>query len=145
MRTIRNTKGRRRKLLGALGLALSAATALAVYAERPAEAVQIPNLKLTKFGVESGLLTVLFAKELCSCHFVDGLSLDQCLATSNLPSGADKVVGVDIDENATTVSAHYTLLAHAFSLQTGPAAAASFDRSHPEFGCVLTAGPGITP
>ncbi len=138
MRRIRNTK----KLLGALGLA---AAALAIFAERPAEAVAIPNLKLTKFGVESGLLTVLFSKELCSCHFVDGLSLDQCLATSNLPSGADKVVGVDIDENAKTVSAHYTVLAHTFALQTGPAAAAAFDQSHPEFGCVLTAGPGITP
>jgi hypothetical protein len=140
MRTYRDTK----KLFGALGLAGIAAAALAVFAERPAEAVAIPDLKLTKFGVESGLLTVLFAKELCSCHFVDGLPLDQCLATSNLPSGADKVVGVDIDENAKTVSSHYTVLAHAFSLNTGPSAAAAFDQNHPEFGCVLTAGPGIT-
>ena len=68
MRTFRNMK----QLLGALGLAGIAAAALAVFAERPAEAVAIPDLKLTKFGVESGLLTVLFAKELCSCHFVDG-------------------------------------------------------------------------
>jgi hypothetical protein len=65
------------------------------------------------------------------------------MQTSNLPSGAEKVVSVNIDENAKTVSAKYTLLAHGISLHPGPAAAAAFDANHPEFGCVLTAGPGI--
>jgi hypothetical protein len=133
-----------RKTAKVLALATAIAMVLAFLAERPAEAVSIPDLKLTKFGVESGLLTVLFAKELCSCHFVDGLTIDDCLKTSNLPDGADKVVNVDVDENAKTVSAHYTLLAHAFSLKTGPSTSAAFQEDHPEFGCLLTAGPGIT-
>jgi hypothetical protein len=114
----------------------------AVSAERRAEAVSIPDLKLTQFGVESGLLTVIFSKELCSCHFVDGLTIDQCKATSNLPSGADKIIDLQVDEQNKTIAASYNLLARAISpLHTGPAAAAAFDQEHPEFGCVLTAGP----
>jgi hypothetical protein len=116
---------------------------LVVATQGPADAAQGPEVKTTQFAVESGLLDVIFAKELCSCHFVDGISYNECLATANLPGDATKIVDVDIDEQAHTVSADFNFFARFVSSSPGRKAVAAFDPAQPQFGCVEVEGPAV--
>ena len=106
------------------------------------------NLSVTEFALSSGIFNSVFAKELCSCHFVDELSREDCTANDNLPGIAHKLVTVEVDENAKTVRsayiAHDAILAIARTIGinhdflVGGSATAQLDQEHPEFGCVLT-------
>lgn len=135
------------KTKGALGGGLLLAGAVALVALlAPARADAVgggPDMAVTKFAIESGLLNVVFSKELCSCHFVDEQTVDDCMQTANLPSDALRVVAFDVDEQRKTVSARFKLTASFVTPNPGPAAAAAFDVAHPEFGCVATKGPGV--
>src|SRR5262249_39209512 len=66
--------------LGVVPTTLSISTAVT-----PARAVGGVDLQVTKFALEKGVFNAIFAKELCSCQFVDGLTLDECKARDNLP------------------------------------------------------------
>ena len=113
-----------------------------------AEAVSGPKLDAGKFALEKGVFNTIFAKELCSCHFVDGLTLDECKARDNLPSIAHSLVDISVDPQAKTVSSAYKGRAtiNAFTqsiglgtlLTLGGSSTARYDDAHPEFGCVLT-------
>lgn len=123
--------------------------ALAVLAAPAARAADFPNqIKIARFAIETGLFNVIFAKELCSCLFVDGLSRPECEARDNLPAAAHKLVTLKIDPSAKTVSSTFVatqvkaalLLAGVpFNFQIGGPAEAKL--VSPELGCVLTKGP----
>jgi hypothetical protein len=127
-------------------LAGAAAFAL-VLAVTPARAVGGVDLSVTKFALEKGVFNTMFAKEYCSCQFVDGLTLDDCKAHDNVPSIAHKLVNIRVDPNAHTVTSTYlghdTINAVTETLGLGDvaiggSATARFDDAHPEYGCVLT-------
>jgi len=142
-----STKSSRTKSV--LGLALSAIAMMATLTSRPldARAVGGVDLQVTKFAVEEGVFNTIFAKELCSCQFVDGLTLEECKARDNLPSIAHAIVNITVDDRAHTVSSAYkghdtvnqlTASLGLGDLQIGGSATAKFDEAHPELGCVLT-------
>jgi hypothetical protein len=123
-----------------------AAAALVTFSTR-AQAVGGVDLKVTKFALETGVFNSLFAKELCSCQFVDGLSLDDCIARDNVPSIAHDLVNISVDPDAHTVSSAYrghdvvdgiVAAIGIGSMPLGGSATAQYDDAHPEFGCVLT-------
>jgi len=149
-----------RKYILALMVALLAVGTLATRAN----AVGAPELKLGRFGIESGLFNVIFAKELCSCLFVDGLPIDdqdelqrqlsECKAHDNLPAALHYLVSIEpvIERDAegkairAIVSSKYARslgLASRLGIRPGPSASASYDFSKPEDGCVMTSGPGL--
>src|SRR5438093_9306691 len=128
--------------LGVVATALSISTAVT-----PARAVGGVDLQVTKFALEKGVFNAIFAKELCSCQFVDGLTLDECKARDNLPSVAHAIVNLDVDANAHTVKSAYKghdTIARATAalglgeVTVGGSATATWDAAHPEYGCVLT-------
>jgi hypothetical protein len=128
--------------LGVVATALSISTAVT-----PARAVGGVDLQVTKFALEKGVFNAIFAKELCSCQFVDGLTLDECKARDNLPGIAHSIVNITVDPQAKTVSSAYkghdTIDGLTASLGLGQvliggSATAKMDDEHPEFGCVLT-------
>lgn len=134
---------RRKSLLPATAVAV-ALSLVALLAPTRADAVGGgPDFAVTKFAIESGLLNVIFSKELCSCHFVDEQTVEDCMQTANLPSDALRVVSFDVDEQQKTVSARFKLTANFVTPNPGPRAAAAFDPARPELGCVATAGPGV--
>lgn len=128
--------------LGVVATTLSISTAVT-----PARAVGGVDLQVTKFALEKGVFNAIFAKELCSCQFVDGLTLDECKARDNLPSIAHSIVNLSVDPRAKTVSSAYkghdvissvTASLGLGEVTAGGSATAKFDDAHPEFGCVLT-------
>ena len=136
-------------------LALAVVAALATFLTGPsAEAVGIAELKVGKFALEKGVFNTIFAKELCSCQFVNGLTLQECEARDNLPAIAHKLVNLTVDKEKHTVNSSYkgadevraAAASLGFDLVTiGGPAEARFDDEHPEWGCVLTKLPSETP
>jgi hypothetical protein len=134
-----------------------------------AKDVNSPEFKLGEFGLTSGLFNVIFAKELCSCMYVDSAPITErtatfaddldavkkgCTAQDNLPGPihyiANIVPNVEFDAAGkpvrATVSSDYISplnLAEYVGLRPGPGATAVYDFAHPENGCLLTRGPGI--
>jgi len=114
----------------------------------PAKAVGGTQLAVGKFALEKGVFNTIFAKEICSCQFVDGLTLQECQERDNLPPISHSLVNLTIDPVAKTVTSTYkgreTINDFARShglgehLRVGGPATARFDEAHPEFGCVLT-------
>lgn len=115
----------------------------------PARAADFPNqIKIARFAIETGLFNVIFAKELCSCLFVDGLTRPECEARDNLPAAAHQLVTLKVDQNAKKVSSTFiaakvktalVLAGIPFNFQIGGPAEAKL--VSPELGCVLTKGP----
>lgn len=112
-----------------------------------AKAVGRVELEVTAFALNKGVFNSIFAKELCSCQFVDGLTLEECKARDNLPGVAHQIVDITVDPEAKTVSSTYkgretiNRLTSSLGIQNpviGGPATARFDEAHPEFGCVLT-------
>jgi hypothetical protein len=114
-----------------------------------ARAVGGVDLQVGEFALTSGVFNSVFAKELCSCHFVDELSTEDCKAHDNLPGIAHQIVNIEVDDAAKTVTASYkgreTIAAVTgiatlglATVKLGGPASARFDAEHPEFGCVLT-------
>ena len=129
-------------------LAAVAAVAVVCVASS-ARAVGGVNLQVGEFALKTGVFNSVFAKELCSCQFVDGLSFDDCKAHDNLPGIAHQLVNIEVDPDAKTVTSSYkgkeTIAAITgiatlglATVNLGGPASARLDQDHPEFGCVLT-------
>ena len=58
----------------------------------PTLADAISKIKVSQFAIETGMFNTLFAKELCTCMYVDGMGMNECKARDNLPSVAHLVV-----------------------------------------------------
>jgi len=56
------------------------------------------------YVTSTGLITTLFAKEMCSCHFISGVPLDVCFERDNLSPTLKNVVEVDVDEVRSRIS-----------------------------------------
>ena len=131
MKTIRLTKA-----LVIFGVVCSAEAALAV------SGVQ---LQTGLWVLEKGIFNTVFAKELCSCLFVDGLPEKVCQARDNLPAAAHELVVLAIDPQAKTVSSKWRpeinwLQAVGYPVpRPGPAAKAQYVSER--FGCRLVEGP----
>ena len=54
------------------------------------------KIEAGRFAIENGVFNPIFAKELCSCQFVDGLTLDDGKAGRHhgRPDGEDSFVGL---------------------------------------------------
>lgn len=135
----------KKKVLWALG-GLFAGFAL-MGSGHDAKAVGRVEIEVGRFAIEKGVFNTIFAKELCSCQFVDGLTLEECQARDNLPPISHHLVEITTDPDAHTVTSKYrgeqTIMETARSLgfnfvTVGGPATAKFDAEHPEFGCVLT-------
>lgn len=126
----------------------SAAVLTSVFVAGRAKAVSLVQLEVGQFALEKGVFNTIFAKELCSCQFVDGLTLEDCEARDNLPGVAHQIVDITVDPETKTVTSSYkgrdTINAYTRSigiadvLTIGGPATAKFDEQHPEYGCVLT-------
>jgi len=107
-----------------------------------AGAVKMEMLEVGAFAVENGVFNTIFAKEMCSCHFVDGIELADCKARDNLPKVANIVTKVQIDEATHTVHAELEFASELARLvppeKIGGPAEAAYDPQHPELGCTLT-------
>ncbi len=100
------------------------------------------DLAVTRYAIESGIFNVIFAKELCSCVYLDGLTADECKARDNLPAAAHSLVTIKFDDTQKTVTSKFNLLivaAKFAGFHAGPKAAAKFIDERQ--GCVVTAGP----
>jgi hypothetical protein len=133
---------KKKKTRLALGFA-----ALALSITPESRAVGGVDLQVTKFALEKGVFNAIFAKELCSCQFVDGLSLDECKERDNLPGVAHAIVNISVDPQTKSVTSAYrghdTIAQVTASLglgevTVGGSATARMDDAHPEYGCVLT-------
>ena len=134
-----------KKVIAVVGGAL---LALAVFGVgHRADAVGRVQIQVTQFAIEKGVFNTIFAKELCSCQFVDGLTLEECQARDNLPAIAHKLVNLSVDPVTHTVSSSYKgaeeikQIAASLGLENitiGGPASAHLDDAHPERGCVLT-------
>ena len=98
-------------------------------------------------GARSRVFNNIFAKELCSCHFVDGLSVAECQSRDNLPPITHQLVNLSVDEDAHSITSSYKAAAEVNAIlatsplrgtQLGSPATAAMDSEHPERGCVLT-------
>lgn len=125
--------------------------AAAIVAFSPgAKAVGGVTLEVGQFALESGVFNAVFAKELCSCMFVDEQSYETCQANDNLPGIAHKLVDVEVDQDTKTITSSYkagSVIAAVTGVVTfgqvklGGPATARFDAAHPEYGCVMTKTP----
>lgn len=92
------------------------------------------------YSIQSGLLASIFAKELCSCHFVSGLPLSECVARSNLNPASAKFMDFQVYEKAGVIGVEPNLLARPISPGARGASARYFlNRS--QDGCQLMTGP----
>ena len=96
------------------------------------------------FAASSGLVTTVFAKEMCSCHFISGLSLEECLARDNLNSMLENIVSIEVDELKAQVQVELNTFGHVVGGTTeGKLAMGRFDREiKPYLGCQLVDAAG---
>jgi hypothetical protein len=85
-----------------------------------------------QYLLSDGVAQGIFAKESCSCIFVSGLSLEDCIEKSNVPRALLALLNISIDMNAKKVSVN----ALVFPYFTP--ARAEFNKSQPRKGCRLT-------
>ncbi len=112
----------------------------------------INSLDTAKFVLESGLLTSLYAKELCSCAFVSNMPDDECLDQVKIPAqipvikvvvSSQDLVRSKIDRVKKTVTVDGAITGPiaktlGFVSPTNPKSIAALDLKHPEFGCRIT-------
>lgn len=106
-------------------------------------AVDRVQIEVALYSVQSGLLTHVIAKELCSCLFVDGMTQKECELRDNLPPLIHKVVIPKINKNGTVV-AEYDVpdiieeaLGHKINPKDiGPSATAKY--INPKLGCQIS-------
>jgi len=113
----------------------------------PAHAVTMAELQMGEYAIQNGVFNAVFAKEVCSCIFVDGLTLQDCTdpIRDNLPPVATSLVNISVDPVNQTVSSSYKgadeINAALASLSVtvasvGGPASAKYDPNL--YGCVLT-------
>lgn len=86
--------------------------AFTVLSSGPARARDIGDqIKVAAFGVETGMFNALFAKELCTCMYLDDLTMEDCVARDNLPAAVHKIIKLTPKSKITDSSAPKTLKA----------------------------------
>jgi hypothetical protein len=105
--------------------------------------ISLPSMIPTAFGtliqtLESGIdddvIQAALAKSVCSCHFISGLNVGDCIDRSNIP-GAAALNSVSVSGHEVDVELSW--LAGIIGLHWGKRTRASFDPAHPEYGCTL--------
>jgi len=86
------------------------------------------------YVLSKGILQGMIAKELCSCRYVIGLSVEECKKRSSLPDATFSVVMLMDDPGKKQVTVY-----PAVPMSSVPAMAI-FDRAHPRKGCRLVYG-----
>lgn len=95
---------------------------------------------LPKYATKSGLLNAILAKEICSCHWIAGLAVDDCLKRGNLPSGSERMVVLEPNESQHVMTVRTSRLGRLL-YGRGPDAWAMYNAYHPEKGCRMVHGP----
>ncbi len=95
-------------------------------------------LKTLKSGLKTNVLFSAIAKTACSCYFISGIDIGTCIDRSNIPL-ISKLANVSIRGNTAIVSQtkYAKVLIAAYGKKPGQLAYASYDQTHPEFGCTL--------
>lgn len=86
------------------------------------------------YALSKGILQGMLAKELCSCRYVVGLSIEECKKRSSLPDMTFSVITLMDDPGKKQVTVY-----PAVPISKVPASAA-FDQAHPRKGCRLVYG-----
>lgn len=86
------------------------------------------------YVLSKGILQGMIAKELCSCRYVVGLSVDECKKRSSLPDATFSVLTVMDDPAKKRVTVY-----PAVPISSVPAMAI-FDKKHPRKGCMMAYG-----
>ena len=81
----------------------------------------------------SGIMQSIYAKEMCSCHFIEKFPLESCLSRA-LIGGTQSFVIVYVNEVEKTVSVQASPKALFFA-SPGPGRTAAFRVEKPELGC----------
>lgn len=84
--------------------------------------------------VSNGILQGIFAKEMCTCHYVVGLPLDVCKEHSSLPEMAFTMIDVKENDLRKSITATPTIPI------SDAKAMAVYDVNHPRKGCRLVYG-----
>lgn len=91
-----------------------------------------------KSGISANILQPTLAKNMCSCHFVSGISEKNCYERSYVPMAKTfATVKMTTEGSVTTVKATPTLLGATLGLDSKDLPVAKFDSKHPELGCTL--------
>jgi hypothetical protein len=85
------------------------------------------------YVLSKGILQGMLAKELCSCHYVTGLTLKACMEKSTLPEQAFSIVIIEDNLQSKTISVTP-------KIPITPTARASFNLQEPRKGCRLVYG-----
>lgn len=95
-------------------------------------------LETLKSGIAANILQPTLAKNLCSCHFVSGLSVKDCYDRSYVPLAKTfATVSLEKHGGVTTVSATPTWLGRKLGLDSKDLPVAHYEENHPEYGCTL--------
>jgi CubicO group peptidase (beta-lactamase class C family) len=94
--------------------------------------------KTLKSGLRTNILFSAIAKTVCSCHFISGVDVDTCVDRSNVPL-ISKLAKISIRDNVIVAeqTKYAKILVAAYGRRPGEKSYASFDKAHPEFGCIL--------
>ena len=83
--------------------------------------------------LDQGILSGMLAKELCSCHFVENMSVSECLNRSPIPTVAANLLSdINTDDKSKIITLNPRL--------TNAPAQARFNTQTPREGCKLTYG-----
>lgn len=118
-----------------------------------------------RYAIQSGMVVSILSKEICSCHFVEDVSLRECLQRSNLPedllkrlearvqigakvlervvfdAGATKILRLTVRKDTGTVRVGPTFIGALPPLLGSPFAKALYNRAKPQLGCVSIVEP----
>jgi CubicO group peptidase (beta-lactamase class C family) len=94
--------------------------------------------KTLKSGLRTNVLFAAVAKTVCSCHFISGIDVDTCVDRSNVPL-ITKLAKISVRDNVVIAeqTKYAKILVAAYGRWPGEKSYASYDRTHPEFGCTL--------
>ncbi len=98
-----------------------------------------PEILDLRYAVNSGLLSRMLAKEMCSCRYVTGLPIAECLKRTSLPGPLVNSATVTDQVAAKSITAGPTVVSRLL-LGGGPSAQARFRTEQPQLGCVITDG-----
>lgn len=88
-----------------------------------------------KRAADSGILTSIYAKEMCSCHFISNIPVADCKARA-LVGDTQAYVSLTVSERDKTIRATMSPLAIFFTA-LGPSRTARFNTKQPRLGCSL--------
>jgi hypothetical protein len=168
---ISDSKRTRKWVVAGLGM-LTALGVLLGVTNAGAKGVKL-KIEIAEFALEEGVFPAIFAKEVCTCVLVDGLSVAECQANDNLPSVAHDLASLpdedDILADHVVESEYYDpqVIADELgklvgkerteavvrtikglvgnSVHVAGKARAVYDPANPEFGCTITVDPGDQP